>query len=94
MITKINGNQVDVKDEKCATRSCFYLLSDKGTFVQGRGYTSYHEKPKWVCGRRHLHGCPSAAVCKQCRAGLVEWEKFCWHCKGTDIETLNPRVES
>jgi hypothetical protein len=31
---------------------------DKGTFVQGRGYTSYHKVPKPVCMTRHLHGCP------------------------------------
>ena len=51
--------EVDVSDKSCATATCFSLGQDKGTFVQGRGYTSYHAKPRWVCMRRHLHGCPT-----------------------------------
>jgi hypothetical protein len=33
-------------------------MYDRGSFVCGRGYTSYYENPPLVCGRRHLHGCP------------------------------------
>jgi hypothetical protein len=43
---------------KCQFRSCFRPGEDKGSFVQGRGYVSYHKVPKKVCMTRHLHGCP------------------------------------
>jgi hypothetical protein len=33
-------------------------MYDKGSFVPGRGYTRYYEKPLLVCGERHLNGCP------------------------------------
>lgn len=72
MKIKIDKKLVDVLDKKCASRSCFSLGQDKGTFVQGRGYTSYHKEPRWVCMRRHLSGCPCPTVCPRCRVGLVE----------------------
>lgn len=58
MIIKMDGKKVDVCDRNCVSKKCFWLGQDKGTFVQGRGYTSYHKTPRWVCMRRHLHGCP------------------------------------
>jgi hypothetical protein len=76
------GNLVEVVDALCAKRTCFNLFQDKGTFVQGRGYTSYHAKPQWVCGRRHLHGCPHVAVCTKCRVLALELQKVCSHCGG------------
>jgi hypothetical protein len=81
MLVRIQKKLVDVADEKCATRSCFQLGQDKGTFVQGRGYTSYHKNPKWVCLRRMLHGCPTVAVCPQCRHGYAEGVADCPRCK-------------
>jgi hypothetical protein len=86
MNIKISGKSVDVYDAKCATRSCFRLGQDKGVFVQGRGYTKYHAKPRWVCMRRHLSGCPSVGVCANddCRYVLLEGETVCSHC-GTAI---------
>ena len=41
----------------CPFRSCLSPNEDKGTYVQGRGYTSYHKNPKLVCWNRHLRGC-------------------------------------
>ena len=78
MLVKIGKRKVDVLEPACATRECFVLGFDKGTFVQGRGYTSYHrdakgrtvEKP--VCGTRQYQGCPSNSVCSICRLASVE----------------------
>lgn len=92
MKVKIEGRLVEVLDKKCATRPCFSLGFDKGTYTQGRGYTSYHtdakgkriEKP--VCMTRHLHGCPTSSVCERCRlcSVLGVGEKCeAWECGGT-----------
>lgn len=81
MLVKIQKKLVEVKDKDCATRSCFQLGQDKGTFVQGRGYVSYHKEPKWVCLRRMIHGCPTAAVCPTCRLAHVEGISVCDQCK-------------
>lgn len=67
MIIKIQDKRVDVCDKECASRGCFSLFSDKGVYVQGRGYVSYHKKERWVCGTRHLHGCPTPSICPKCR---------------------------
>lgn len=72
MEVKINGKRVDVADSLCAERSCFILGVDKGTFVPGRGYTSYHKEQRWVCQRRMLHGCPTWHVCAHCHYALSE----------------------
>ena len=73
MVTvKIDGRKVDVADRRCAERDCFQLGFDKGTFVQGRGYTNYHAKERPVCMTRHLHGCPTNSVCPKCRLLSVE----------------------
>jgi hypothetical protein len=45
--------------DKCWARSCMRAGEDKGSFTVGRGYTSYHKKPKPVCVTRDYHGCPS-----------------------------------
>ena len=80
MTIKHNGKQVDALDKQCPKRTCFQLGQDKGTFVAGRGYTSYHKEPRWVCLRRHLHGCPSAGVCANCNHSYVELETECRQC--------------
>lgn len=67
MKIRIDGTYVDVARSDCAGRECFRLGFDKGTFVQGRGYTSYHKKERPVCMTRHLHGCPINSVCSECR---------------------------
>lgn len=63
---------IDVVDADCPFRPCFALGFDKGSFVQGRGYTSYHPGgPRPVCWTRHMNGCPTAGVhlvCGDCRA--------------------------
>jgi hypothetical protein len=72
MEVKIGDKKVEVLDHLCKTRSCFVLGVDKGTFVPGRGYTSYHAKQRWCCQQRMLHGCPHTANCVFCRVSLVE----------------------
>jgi hypothetical protein len=67
MEIKIKGKFVDVLDNLCRERKCFSLFLDKGIFVVGRGYLSSHKKPKWVCGTRHLQGCPDVYYCRQCK---------------------------
>lgn len=86
MLSVIRGKQVDVRDSLCKKRKCFQLGQDKGTFVAGRGYTSYHAKPRWVCMRRMLHGCPSAGVCPSCSRSFCELDTKCDGC-GAPLST-------
>jgi hypothetical protein len=53
-----DGRDADVLDDKCIGRPCLHIGENKGSFVQGRGYTSYHRRPWLECWTRHLHGCP------------------------------------
>lgn len=53
-----DGRNVDALEPDCAFRPCLQVGEDKGSYVQGRGYTSYYKNPKLVCMRRHLRGCP------------------------------------
>jgi hypothetical protein len=70
----------------CPTLDCFHVGEDKGTFAQGRGYTSYHKVARLVCMTRHLHGCPIAAVCADpaCRmaTGPADPPDKCTRCGG------------
>jgi len=45
-------------DVLCQWRKCLHKGEDKGHFLQGRGYTSYHREPEYCCMTRLLHGCP------------------------------------
>lgn len=81
MQVRIQGKSVDVCRKDCGERDCFYLFQHKGTFAQGRGYTSYYKTPKWVCGRRHLHGCPNGPVCPECRTMALPGDTVCPRCK-------------
>jgi hypothetical protein len=65
---------VEVAYKSCPKKSCFRIGEDKGTFVQGRGYTQYHKKIQLVCFQRHLNGCPLASVCRFCHLGCPEGE--------------------
>src|SRR3989344_3272845 len=47
-----------LSDGKCWARPCMWPGEDKGTFIQGQGYTSYRGRPEPVCIHNHLHGCP------------------------------------
>lgn len=78
MLITVDKKSVEVYDSLCPSRSCFQLGADKGNYVQGRGYVSYHKEPKWVCWRRHMHGCPSVGVCGQCRRSLLEKQTVCF----------------
>lgn len=53
-----DGRDAAVSNEQCQARSCLHVGEDKGTFVPGRGYTSYHKNPTLMCMTRMLHGCP------------------------------------
>ena len=72
---KVDGKlaPVDVARKDCPGRPCFWLGQDKGTYTPGRGYTSYHAKPRWVCMTRHTNGCPIHSVCSapECRTCSV-----------------------
>lgn len=54
-----DGRNCDVSDDQCCARPCLHVAEHKGTFQQGRGYTSYFKYPQLVCWTRHLHGCPN-----------------------------------
>lgn len=47
-------------DPWCRYRRCLAPGENKGTFSQGRGYTSYSQEFRPVCITRHVHGCPQA----------------------------------
>jgi hypothetical protein len=72
MIVKHGKYKVDVSRKDCIKRDCFWLGFNKGTFSQGRGYTSYYEKPIPVCWERHMRGCPINSVCPICRSAGVD----------------------
>lgn len=95
MLVKIGDLRVDVCDPDCGSRECFQLGFDKGSFSQGRGYTSYHQDAKGrrverpVCMERHIRGCPSNSVCEKCRTlsvrkpgELCNWSR----CDGNLVE--------
>jgi hypothetical protein len=50
--------KVNVYEKDCLQKRCYRAHKDRGSFVNGRGYTSYNKNPEWVCITRHLHGCP------------------------------------
>lgn len=47
---------VDVSDEECMKRPCYWARPDPGTFTQGRGYK--FRSNNWLCGTREARGCP------------------------------------
>lgn len=49
-------------DPLCRYRSCYHPDTNKGSFSQGRGYTSYHTDFKPVCGTRQYHGCNTTTI--------------------------------
>jgi hypothetical protein len=52
---------VDVCDEDCPRRPCYWARPDPGSFTQGRGYSSTINSlaGNWLCGHREINGCPS-----------------------------------
>lgn len=91
MIVSDGQRGVDVAHKTCLTASCYQLGFDKGTFVQGRGYTNYHKKEKPVCWTRHMNGCPIRGRCKQCGSIVAEplmKAKQCPHCDEGEIEEV------
>lgn len=51
--------EVDVSNEDCATRECYWPRPDPGVFTQGQGYRQRSGKQEWLCGNREIHGCPN-----------------------------------
>jgi len=89
MRVNIHGMNVDVLDADCASRECLSVGADKGTFAPGRGYTSYHAKPRAVCMTRHLHGCPARSICPDCRTVSARgpgWRCAWGSCSGVTVE--------
>lgn len=50
---------VDVSDQDCLNRPCYWPRSDPGIFTQGRGYRQRSTTLGWICGTREIHGCPN-----------------------------------
>ena len=52
---------VDVSDEDCFRRPCYWARPDPGVFTQGVGYRTRYpgRDPEWLCGTREIHGCPN-----------------------------------
>jgi len=98
MIKRIGKNNVDVAYAACGPDlECYALGFDQGTFAQGRGYTSYHAKPRPVCMRRHLRGCPTAAVCLDCNLalapGAIVGAAKCGQCQSTNLRVENDEAD-
>ena len=90
MTKRIGGHMVDVASPGCGPElQCFWLGFDKGRFVQGRGYTHYHKTERPVCFTRHQHGCPMAALCRDCNFvanPAAAAAGVCGHCKSSNLE--------
>lgn len=59
-------------DILCKWRECYIPGQNKGTYSQGRGYTSYHDKPRPVCVTRMCHGCPTGPIDSENRSMRLE----------------------
>lgn len=79
---KVLKKWVDVIDEKCPKRSCYWPRPDPGVFVQGRGYQSRPGRQGWLCGTREIRGCPHPNTCESCGRPetAMELENQCWEC--------------
>jgi hypothetical protein len=90
---KVNKHKVDVSYPECGPNlPCFCLGFDKGTFVQGRGYTKYYDKELPVCWTRHSRGCPDVGICLDCRtiaSPVTLLRGKCGWCGGVNIEKRN-----
>lgn len=54
---------VDVRDDKCLKRECYWPRTDPGLFTKGQGYRSRSGgKTEWLCGTREAEGCPDTSV--------------------------------
>jgi len=50
---------VNVSDEFCPKRPCYWARPDPGVFTQGVGYRRRSGKQQWLCGNREIRGCPN-----------------------------------
>jgi hypothetical protein len=57
--------KVNVLEADCLQKKCYHPHPNKGSFTQGRGYTSYYDKPEWCCITRENSGCPNTQVLKE-----------------------------
>ena len=88
MLGRIKGKSVDVCERACAKLPCLWLFENKGSFTPGVGYTAYFAKPKWVCGTRHLRGCPTTCACLDCHRAIAPChpQDKCRDCGSTNLE--------
>lgn len=51
---------VDVSNNDCPNKECYWPRLDPGVFVPGQGYKNRGSKPgkDYRCGIRDIHGCP------------------------------------
>ena len=51
---------VNVCDQECPKRECYWPRTDPGVFTQGKGYKTRGAKVsnEWICGTREVRGCP------------------------------------
>jgi|GEM_PF-5144040 len=93
MKVRYQGREVDVVAKVCPQLPCFTCEPDKGPFVQGRGYVRIPERLTYVCGTRHLHGCPMVARCTKCNRVMGPSAQGC--CSGCySSEHVVPYPES
>jgi len=87
MKVRVKGKSVDVAAASCPKLKCFQLGQDKGHFVQGRGYVSYHKSSLYVCMERHVRGCPRIGVCADCRSVITpSYLGKCGWCGSANLE--------
>lgn len=93
-IIKIGEHKVDVSSRHCGPAlPCYWLGFNKGTFVQGRGYTKHHDKPLPVCWTRHLNGCPVVGICLDCRTVYSPAHRLEGKCSWCGGQNLRPYPE-
>ena len=62
-MTKIDYSKLPPEcDFLCQYRNCLHKGENKGSYTVGRGYTTYYDKPYYVCVTRMLRGCPDGII--------------------------------
>ena len=75
-------------DYWCNFRSCLHKGWDRGPYVQGQGYSSYHKKPIYVCMHRFLEGCPDGPLNFRCEPDWDQMRKFVLEAKPKQVREL------
>lgn len=56
--------KVNVCDESCLKKKCYWPRDDPGIFNQGQGYRKRVVTIGWLCGTREVRGCPDEEIKK------------------------------